>query len=123
MGDLMMDPLTLSLVVPAAAAGASALTRHGRLRRHTHRALAEHREALIAGREPRLAGLPDPEALRAGFERDRILRVEALLAHESLAELRQECEANGSRSILWLRAACWKGAPSRSGSISARRRR
>ena len=92
----MADPLTLSLVVPAAAAGAFALTRHGRRRRHTYRALAEHREALIAGREPRPAGLPDPAVLRAGFERDRILRVEALLAPESLAALRQECEANRS---------------------------
>lgn len=97
--ELMADPLTLSLVVPAvAAAGAFALARHGRRRRRTYQVLAEHREALIAGRGPRLAGLPDPEALRAGFARDRILRVQSLLAPASLAELRRECEANRARA-------------------------
>lgn len=97
LADRMADPLTPSLVVPAAAAaGAFALTRYGWRQRQTYRALAEHREVLIAGREPRLAGLRDPEALRARFERGRIrriLRVEALLAPESLAALWQECEA------------------------------
>jgi hypothetical protein len=45
-----------------------------------------------------LAGLPDAEALQAGFKRDRILRVEAPLAPESRAELRVECEANRPRA-------------------------
>jgi len=96
----MADALTLSLVVPvaAAAAGAMLLTRHRRRRRQTYRALAERRQSLIAGREPSLGGLPDPEALRAIFERDRIVRVEGFLDPAHLAELRAECEANRPRA-------------------------
>ena len=91
----MAGLLTLSLVVPAAAAaGALVLTRHGRRRRETYRALAERRASLVGGREPRLQGLPDTQALHADFDRDRIVRVEGVLAPELLAELRAESEAS-----------------------------
>lgn len=94
----MVDPLTLSLAIPAAAAGVFALSRHRRRRRHTYRALAEQREALIAGLEPRFGERPDPEALQARFERDRIIRVEGFSDPGYLAELRAECEANRGRA-------------------------
>jgi hypothetical protein len=96
----MADALTLSLVVPAAAAvaGALLLTRHRRRRRRAYRAFAERRQSLIAGHEPCLEGLPDPEAPRAIFQSARIIRVERFLDFGHLDELRAQCEANRARA-------------------------
>jgi hypothetical protein len=96
----MADLLTLAFIVPAAAAaaGSVALSRHRRRRRGTYRALAERRASRIAGRQPRLQGPPDPKTLHADFARNRIVRVEDILAAASLQALRAECEANRPRA-------------------------
>jgi hypothetical protein len=95
----MADPVTLSLAFAASvAAGAAVFVRHGMRRRQTYRALAKHRESVIVGRDPGLEGLPNPEALRADFERDRIARVANFLPPDSVGELRAECLANRSRA-------------------------
>ena len=91
----------MSYLLAAAAIGAVAaatLLRHRRQRIRLHRRLARERQALIAGREPRIATVVHPRSLRAETAREGIVPVEGFLAPDALVRLQAECAANQERA-------------------------
>jgi hypothetical protein len=88
----------LAIASAATVAAAVPLVRRHRRRSRVHRALADSRARLVAGRLPRLAARVGPVALREEFAREGMVRVEGFLAAETLAAIARECEASRHRA-------------------------
>lgn len=88
----------LAAAAIAGAAGTIPLLHHHRRRTRVYGELARSRAAIVAAHPPCIATAADLVALRATFEQERMVRIPAFIAGETLEKLQAECSANAERA-------------------------